>query len=222
MQQQIRLIIAEDHNLVRDGIRRILQNSGDVLVVGEATDGEEAVKMAAALRPDVVLMDITMPRLNGLDATRRIKARDPETAVLVVTAHDESPLVAKMLEAGAGGYLLKTASAEELLGAVRAVRSGGTILSSSLSHKAFGSTARPRNRSADRAELGPLTEREAQVLRLAARGLSNKAIARELCLSPRTVGIHLYHIFSKLEASSRTEAVTAGIARGWVRVESAA
>lgn len=216
---QTRLIIAEDHNLVREGIRRILQNSGDVLVVGEARDGEEAVQMAAALRPDVVLMDISMPGLNGIEATKRIKDQLPSTAVLVLTAHDESPLVVTLLEAGAKGYLLKTAYSEELIGAVRTVRAGGTVLSRTVSPWTLGTTGRSPGPPTGGDGADRLTDREMEVLRLVAKGLTNKAIAGQLRLSSRTVQVHLYRVFAKLGVASRTEAVVAAMERGWLHPE---
>ncbi len=218
-QMSIRVVIAEDHTLVREGTRRILEQSGDIQVMGEAADGEEAVQKVMELRPDVVLMDIAMPRLNGIEATRRIKALCPATAVLILTAYDDDPYIFALLEAGAAGYLMKSVRSDELVAAVRAVNAGESVLSPSVARKVlrrFG----PSEGGGIGTEQGDiLSEREKQVLLLAARGLPNKAIAKEMALSPRTVQLHLAHIFDKLGVASRTEAVVACLRRGWLRLE---
>lgn len=216
----IRVVIADDHTLMREGTRNMLELSGRIAVVGEAADGTEAVEVTAKLRPDVVLMDIAMPNLNGIDATREIKKRCPATAVLVLTAYDDDRYVFALLEAGAAGYLMKSVRSDELVAAVEAVHSGESVLSPSVARKVltrFIGADRRNDARAARHDL--LTAREQEVLLLAAKGLPNKAIAEQLSLSPRTVQLHLAHIFDKLGVASRTEAVVAGLKRGWLRLE---
>lgn len=215
MDERIRILIADDHALVREGTRRILEREEDLEVVGEAADGEEAVALAERLAPDVAVIDIGMPRMNGIEATRRIKEEHPEIGVLVLSVHDDDPYVYAILEAGAAGYLLKDVRGAELVEAVRSVRAGEAVLHPAIARKVLG-----RFRTAGGAEDGvPLTEREIEVLRLAARGLSNKQIGARLGLSARTVQVHLGRIFRKLRVASRTEAVIHGLRRGWIRLE---
>ncbi len=215
MGERIRILIADDHALVREGTRRILEQEQDLEVVAEAADGEEAVALAGRLAPDVAVIDIGMPRVNGIEATRRIKEQHPEIGVLVLTVHDDDPYVYAILEAGAAGYLLKDVRGSELVEAVRSVRAGEAVL-----HPAIARKVLARFRAAGAVEGGvPLTEREVEVLRLAARGLSNKQIGARLGLSARTVQVHLGRIFRKLRVASRTEAVIHGLRRGWIRLE---
>ncbi len=216
----IRVVIAEDHVLVREGTRRLLEQVGAVEVVGEAGDGESAVRLVQEHQPDIALMDIAMPGLNGVEATRAIKGSCPKTAVLVLTAFDDDEYIFALLEAGAAGYLLKTVSSDELIAAVRAIHAGESVLSPTVAARVlarlvsvpavFG-PANPRENQ--------LTPREREVLLLAARGLANKAIAGELDLSPRTVQMHLASIFEKLSVASRTEAVVTALRRGWLPIE---
>ncbi len=208
MSDLIRVVIAEDHALVREGTAELLERSGGIRVVGQAGDGLEALRLVSALRPDVLVVDLAMPGLDGLEATRRSRADSPRTAVLALTAHEEEPYVRAMLEAGARGYLSKAARGHELVAAVRAVAAGETVLSPHLAAKLFG-----RNTYTE----APLTPRELDMLRAAARGLGNKQIASELGISSRTVQTHLTRVFGKLGVSSRTEAVLEAMKRGWVR-----
>jgi DNA-binding NarL/FixJ family response regulator len=210
--------MAEDHALVREGIRKVLEQHAAIDVVGEASDGEEAVQLTTALRPDVVLMDISMPHLNGIEATRQIKESCPETAVLVLTAYDDDRYVFALLEAGAAGYLLKSAHGDDLVSAVREVHAGESILSPSVARKVLAKFIGPEE-TREAAPSEKLTEREVEILRLAAAGLPNKAIAADRSLSPRTVQLHLAHIFQKLGVASRTEAVVTGLKRGWLDLE---
>lgn len=215
----IRVVIADDHALVRDGIRRMLEESAGIEVVGEAADGEEAAQKVSDLHPDVVLMDIAMPRVNGVEATRRIKAQSPSTAVVVLTAYDDDIYVSTLLEAGAAGYLLKDVHASDLISALRAIQAGEAVLSPAVVRRMlahFGTEQKPASRLAEQEDL---TSQERLVLLMAARGLSNKAIAQEMSLSPRTVQSHLAHIFNKLGVASRTEAVVMSIKQGWLRTE---
>lgn len=214
---KIRIAIADDHALFRVGTRRILEQHQELEIVGEAADGAEAVEMVTRLRPDVVILDIALPKLNGIEATRKIKAACPNTSVLILSAYDDDQYVFALLEAGAAGYLLKDVQGDELVKAVQSVHAGDAVLHPVIARKAlrrFAPSAggagggRPR-----------LSDREMEVLRLAAQGMANKEIASALSLSMRTVEVHLSHTFDKLGVASRTEAVIRGIREGWLSVE---
>lgn len=214
---KIRVLIADDHAFVREGTRRILEQEPDMEVVGEAGDGEEAARLACELKPDVAIVDIAMPVLDGIEATKRIKSSCPEVAVLVLTAYDDDQFVFSLLEAGAAGYLLKNVRGSEIVNAVRAVYNGDSVLHPSVTKKVLKRLVGllgTRGKQQKPAE--PLTEREMEVLGLVAKGLSNKEIAEELCLSIRTVQGHLANIFNKLHVSTRTEAAVYALREGWV------
>ena len=218
MGDKIRILLADDHAVVRKGIRRFLEEAGDIEVVAEAGDGAEALRLVEAHQPDVAVLDIRMPEVTGVEATRRIKERFPQVRVLVLTAYDDDPYVFALLQAGADGYVLKTASGDELVHAVRAVHQGGTALSPEIASKVVRqATSRRPEGAADQVE--PLTSRELEVLRLAARGLTNRAIGHKLGISHRTVQGHLANIYGKLGVSSRTEAVTEALRLGWIVIE---
>ena len=209
----ITLLLVDDHPVVRKGTRELLEGESDLHVVGEAGSGEEAITKARALTPDVILMDVSMPGMNGIEATRAIKKEQPGVGVLVLTSYDDDAYVFALLEAGAAGYLLKNASEDDLLGAVRAVAAGESALHPSVARKVlerFSANTTPTPPEDD------LSPRELEVLRVAATGRTNKEIARDLDISPRTVQVHLANIFSKLGVGSRTEAVLYGIKRGWI------
>jgi DNA-binding NarL/FixJ family response regulator len=217
--RRTRVLIADDHPLFRAGVRQRLADSrSDVEVVGEASSGGEAVELAWKLRPDVVLMDIAMPHMNGIDATRRIKERQPEVGVLILTVYDDDQYVSALVEAGAAGYLLKTVDAEELSKAVSSVFEGESVLSPRVARKVLGRFAGSGGPGDADPATQPLSERERQVLRLAAGGAANKEIAANLQLSIRTVHAHMRHIFEKLGVASRTEAVVRGLRRGWLNL----
>ena len=215
---EIKIMLVEDHVLVREGTRELLEREDDLQVVAEAGDGEEAVRLAAAHRPDVIVMDIALPRLSGIDATKRIKAADPSTAVLVLTAYDDEQYVFALLEAGAAGYLLKDVSTDDLIEAIRAVHAGESALHPAIARKVVDHFARHTQNDA---EDGPvdLTQREMQVLKLAATGRTNREIGKDLTISTRTVQVHLSNIFGKLQVGSRTEAVLHALRKGWFTLE---
>jgi len=215
---KIRILLAEDHLLVREGIRDLIQQQRDMEVAGEAADGEEAVRLARKLKPNVVLMDIAMPKLNGIEATKQIKKDLPSTCVLVLTAYDNEEFILAILQAGACGYLLKNIRSEELLNGIRSVFRGETVLHPSILKTVL-------HRLQDRGEADKpagryrLTPRELEVVELGARGMANKEIAFKLALSDRTVQSHWRNIFTKLAVCSRMEAVMMCIKNEWIRLE---
>jgi len=218
MTDQIRIVLADDHAVVRQGIRRFLEEDEALNVVAEAADGDEAERLVEEHRPDVAVLDIRMPHVSGVEAARRIKKHFPQVRILILTAYDDDPYVFALLEAGADGYVLKTASGEELVAAVHTVHRGESALSPEIASKVVrqATSGRPAG-ATDQVEA--LTPREIDVLRLVARGMTNRQAGRELNISHRTVQGHLASIYGKLNVSSRTEAVTEAIKRGWIVVE---
>lgn len=211
----IKVLLAEDHLITRQGIRRVLEDEKDMDVVGEAGDGAEAVRMGVDLQPDVVIMDIAMPRLNGIEATRQLKQNCPATAVLILTAYDDDEYVFGLLKVGAAGYLLKTIGGDQLVDAIRAVHKGESVLDPIITHKVMEHFRAHDNGIKTEEPFPVLTKREMAIIRLAAEGMSNKTIADELKLSRRTVEGHLRTIFNKLGVGSRIEAVLYGLKKGW-------
>ena len=218
MSQPIRVVLADDHAVVRKGIREFLEEEGDIAVVAEAGDGEQAMALVAAHQPDVAVLDIQMPGLSGIEVTRRIKAQFPDVRVLVLTAYDDDPYIFALLQAGASGYILKTADSSELVRAVRAVHRGESALDPAVAQKVVQQLTSGRPLGAGSA-VEVLTDREVEVLRLAAKGLTNKAIGQKLIISDRTVQGHLANIYGKLNVNSRTEAVTEALKQGWITIE---
>lgn len=213
----IRVLLVDDHALVREGTRRLIEAEDDLEVVGEAANGEEAIAAVRQLHPDIAIMDIAMPGMGGIEATRAIKADCAETAVLVLSAYDDEPYLVALLEAGAAGFLLKNVNGHELVEAIRAVARGESMLEPSLNEKLlrrFSNRPVAPTRPAD-----VLSEREFDVLRLAARGLPNKEIARRLNLSIRTVHSHLANTFTKMHVGSRTEAVLLALRQGMISLQ---
>jgi len=222
--QRIRILLADDHVLVRKGTRELLEHEDDFEVVAEADDGQQAIQLSTELQPDVVIMDAAMPGLNGVEATRQVKAHCPNTAVLILSAYDSDAFVFASLEAGATGYLLKSCRADELAQAVRAVHAGGSALHPNVARKLVDRFAQPRGRTAAQAQLPQkeweeLSERELEVLRLTARGMTNRDIARTLSIGLRTVQAHLSSVFNKTGSRSRTEAVVTALRKGWISLE---
>ena len=214
---ELTVLIADDHPLVREALHRALDVEEDMKVVAEASDGEEAVKLASELKPDVVVMDIVMPKVNGIEATRKIKEIAPDTAILILTAYDDEEYVLGLLDAGAAGYLLKSARGRDLAGAIRAIRAGESVLHPNIIARLLKRatvTAVKENKAQ-----GLLSERESEVLRLVALGMSNKEVAEKLFLSQRTVKAHLTSVFNKLNVASRSEAIVKGLQWGLVTLE---
>ena len=205
--------------MVREGTRQILEQEPDLKVVAEASNGEEAVQLAGNCQPDVAIIDIAMPKLDGIEATKQIKALYPSIAILILSAYDDDQFVFSLIEAGAAGYLLKSVRGRELVDAVRAVHAGESVLHPTIARKVLNRFAPSATKSAEKKPAEVLTEREMEVLTLATRGLSNQDIAGELCLSLRTVQAHLSHIFNKLQVSSRTEAVVYALKQGWITLK---
>jgi NarL family two-component system response regulator LiaR len=217
--ERIRVVVADDHLILREGMRGLLEEQPDIELVGEAANGLEAVSVVRATKPDVVLMDVVMPRLTGIEATRQIKQLNPGTAVLILSGYDDDRYVLGLLDAGAAGYLLKSASGREVVQAIRAVHAGESVLHPAVIRRLLTRTGRSSAHVAPSDDAEPLTERELEVLQLVARGHGNKEIASELSLSLPTVKSHLVNIFNKLGVASRTEAVLYGLRRGWLALQ---
>jgi DNA-binding NarL/FixJ family response regulator len=208
----IRVILVDDHKIVRSGIRAILERAGDIEVIAEADDGEQAKRLIQQHNPDVAVLDIQMPKVSGIEVIRWVRANLRGVGLLTLTAYDDAPYVMNVLQAGANGYILKTASPEDLIQAVRDVFAGKSALDIAITQKLmeqmFEKNSAPVYQE--------LTEREMDVLQLCAKGYTNKAIAVQLSISDRTVQGHLAHIFDKLQAGSRTEAVMRAVSLGWI------
>jgi DNA-binding NarL/FixJ family response regulator len=208
----IRVVLADDHAVVRAGIRQFMELAPDLLVVGEAEDGESAAALIQEQQPDVAVLDIQMPKMSGIELTRWVMANYRHIRVLVLTAYDDDPYVLTMLQAGANGYVLKTAPPGEIIQAVRDVHNGKSVIDAVIANKLVAQIAR----QADSRPVEKLSERELEVLVLAAKGRTNKSIGAQLGISDRTVQGHLAHIFNKLHAGSRTEAVMRAVSLGWI------
>ncbi|UCC90785.1 MAG: response regulator transcription factor [Dehalococcoidia bacterium] len=220
--KKITILLAENHVVVRESIRQFLEREASFKVVGEAGDGEEAVQMVSQLKPDVIIMDISMPKLNGIEATKQIKALQPSAVVLILTAYDYEQYIFPLLEAGAAGYLLKDVSSRELIRAIQTVYKGEAVLHPAIARKVMERLRQPKVEPTGERASDLLTERETSILKMAARGMTNSDIAQELHLSVRTVGSHLGNIFNKLGVGSRTEAVIQAMKKGWFTLEESA
>jgi len=215
--RRIKVLLAEDHAVLREGIRELINRQDDMEVTGEAGDGEKAVQLVEQLKPNLVLMDIALPKLNGIEATRRIKESHPSTSVLILTAYDNEEFIFALVEAGAEGYLLKNVRGQELLNAIRAIYDGQSVLYPTIAEKVFRRLQlEGKRKSTVQEKVEFLSGRELEVLRLGAEGLANKEIAKELSIGERTVQTHWRNIFNKLGASSRTEALMDSLRKGWI------
>jgi DNA-binding NarL/FixJ family response regulator len=212
---KVRVLIAEDHETVREGLKLILGAQSDIEVVGEAGDGLTAVERAQELMPDVVLMDISMPRLNGLRATKKLKESCPNVKIIALTRHKDDGYLQQLLSVGASGYVLKQSSSPELLHAIRSVAIGGKYLDPAVAGKVIGGFAGPRSGAPSRGDR-TLSDRETETLRLLAWGYSNKEIAGQLGLSVKTVEVHKANAMRKLGMQSRIEIVRYAVLQGWL------
>lgn len=223
MEEKIRIILADDHAMLRQGTAEILRREPDIEVVGEAADGRQAIDLSRDLAPDIVVMDVRMPVMSGIEATRQIREALPGVQVLVLTAHDDDQYIFSLLQAGASGYLLKSAPVSDLVKAIRQVKAGESPLDPSIARKVVvrmsGERERRKPEVREEMDVETLTPRELEVLQLLAQGLSNRAIAETLFISDRTVQAHLTSIFAKIHVSSRLEAVLNAIRRGWLTID---
>ena len=209
----IRVILAGDHAVVRQGIRQFLESAPDIRVVAEAKDGEEAVALIQQVQPDVAVLDIQMPKLSGIEVARQIRANRWPVGILILTSYDDDPFISAVLKVGANGYVLKTASPQEIICAVRDVRQGKSVLDATILPKVLALISQSRTIP----PVEPLTDRELEVLGEVARGFTNKVIGINLNISDRTVQGHIARIFEKLQANSRTEAVMRAISSGLLK-----
>ena len=208
----IRVLLADDHAVVRAGIRQFLEQADDIEVIAEADDGQVAMVLIEEQQPDVAVLDIQMPKASGIDVTRWVRANYRHIGVLILSAYDDDPYVVAVLQAGANGYVLKTASPGEIIRAVRDVHAGKSALDETVVQKMMAQVSSATQAKA----IENLTKREMEVLTLVAQGYTNKAIGLQLGISDRTVQGHLAHIFAKLQAGSRTEAVMRAVSLGWL------
>ena len=206
----IRVILADDHAVVRQGIRQFLESAPDIRIVAEAKDGEEAVGLIQQVQPDVAVLDIQMPKLSGIEVARQIRANRWPVGILILTSYDDDPFISAVLKAGANGYVLKTASPQEIICAVRDVRQGKSVLDATILPKVLAQISQSRTVL----PVETLTDRELEILGEVARGFTNKVIGINLNISNRTVQGHIARIFEKLQANSRTEAVMRAISLG--------
>lgn len=213
--EHIRVLIADDHPLFRDGLRTLLQSVADTEVVGEAATGDEVIARATTLQPDVILMDINMPGINGIEATRRILYTSPHISVLVVTMYEDDDSVFAAMRAGARGYLLKGADQDETLRAIQAVSRGEAIFSPTIAKRLIRYFTPTQAAVTPPQAFPELTEREREILTLLAQGLNNAEIAHRLVLSPKTVRNHLSNIFNKLQVADRAQAIIRAREAGW-------
>lgn len=220
--EEIQVILADDHALLRQGTAELLNREPDIRVVGEAENGQQAVDLARKLRPDVVVMDVRMPILSGIEATKMIRESLPQMHVLVLTAHEDDQYVFSLLQAGARGYLLKSSPVSELVRAIRGICRGESPLDPKIARKLVTRLSRSPHLGPDEADgalIESLTPRELEVLKLLAQGMSNRAIAEALVISERTVQTHLSSVFDKLGVASRVEAVLYAIRKGWLTLD---
>jgi len=216
--RKIKVVVADDHTILRQGIKALLDNQEGIEVVGEAKDGREAIKTIEELLPDVILMDIAMPGLNGLEATRRIKKKFPKTKVVVLTMHANEEYIFQILNAGADGYLVKETAFQDLISAINAVHKGGAFMSPSISKKVMTDYIQ-RAQGEEKVGFDTLTTREREILQLVAEGNSNKKIAEALFISPKTVETHRAHIMDKLNIHDRAGLIKYAIRKGMINLD---
>lgn len=215
-QRKIRIVIADDHGTMREGLRLLMNSQPDLEVVGEAADGREAIQLTRDLMPDVLLMDVSMPGMNGLDATKKVREQCPNVRVLALTRHSDDGFLNQMLAAGASGYALKLPSGDDLMRAIRTVSAGGTYIDPAVAGKLVTSAARSRKTTGPTPRAN-LTEREEEVLRMIAWGHSNKEIASRLTLSVKTIEAHKANAMQKLNMTGRIDIVRYAVLRGWLK-----
>jgi DNA-binding NarL/FixJ family response regulator len=215
--KKVRILLAEDHETVRAGLKLIVNSQPDMEVVGEATDGRTAIAQAEKLHPDIVLMDISMPQLNGLKATEKLKESQPGVKVLTLTRHKDDGYLQQLLRAGASGYVLKQSPPAELLHAIRAIAAGGKYLDPAVAGKVMGTYAGRQSAATSGKPLETLSDREAEVLRLIAWGHSNKEVAARLEISVKTVEVHKANSMKKLGMRSRIDIVRYALLQGWLQ-----
>jgi DNA-binding NarL/FixJ family response regulator len=213
--EPLRILLADDHVTVRHGLKLLIDSQPDMKVIGEASDGEAAVQQALALKPDVVVMDISMPRMNGLAATRTLRRAQPDTVIVTLTRHADDAYLQELLRAGVSGYVLKRSAPTELLHAIRGAAAGGQYLDSTLTARVTAGFITARG-GRTRKVAAALTDREAHVLRLIAAGYGNKEIAAQLALSPKTVEAHKANAMRKLELGGRIDIVKYAVLQGWL------
>ena len=213
------VLLADDHTLFRQGLRQICEVKGGFEVIGEAEDGQEAVRLAADLKPDVILMDINMPKLDGIRATSHIMEKNGEARVIVLTIYQENHHVFDAIKAGAKGYLRKTVDAQVLVEAVRAAHRGEALVDPMIAARVLDEFRRLSQAAGDAADIEHLTEAEMEVLRLVAEGADNQAIAEQLNLSVQTIANRLRGIYQKLQVNNRTQAALYALRRGWARLD---
>ncbi len=218
MLEKVRLLIADDHRVVREGLGAILKTKKDIDLIGEATNGLEAVAMAKELKPDVILMDISMPRLNGIQATRMIKKVSSQISIVALTMHDDDATILELIEAGIDGYLLKDTDSAEIVKAILTVHNGESVIDPHITKKILDELRRknPFKKEEKRENKYHLSPREVEVLQEVAGGNSNKEIANSLDLSEKTIKNHLRNIFSKMKVDDRTKAAIKGIQEGFI------
>ncbi len=214
-----KILLADDHAVLREGMRNLIEKEKDLEVVGEASNGEEAVRLAEELKPDLALMDIVMPKLSGIDAAKQIKRVSPTTNILILTAYSDIRYILGLLEAGACGYLMKSARSDEIIRAIHTVQSGESVLDPVVTRKLLERVVGTTKEASESEARNKLSSREIEILRLAAKGMSNKDIANVLFLSLRTVKAHLTNIFNKMGVGCRTDAIIKGLREGYIVLE---
>lgn len=215
---KLKILLADDHQMIRDGLKGIINAQPDMEIIGEVSDGVSAWQQAKQYKPDIVIMDLSMPQMDGAKATERVKCECPDVRVLALTAHDDRAYVDRLIQAGASGYLLKVAAATELIRAIRQVAAGGSYLDPQIANKVVSNYMRKQSLKGE-ARSGTLTQREEEVLRFVARGYVNKEIAARLGISVKTVETHKSRSMEKLEIRSRADVVRYALQNGWLQKE---